>query len=136
MQIPLRKMMLVKGQGRPTYLFSKDPQIRLWYKRPGHASNAKVVEVFQLNNRIDITLEDDLPTKNLSSDLGIDNKDECKNLGQIFTVDNKHERLLPLMAIINDPDNCEIKKLYNLYIKSKYTKIIRYKKMTLTTKKL
>ena len=94
------------------------------------------MEVFKLNNGIDITIEDDLPTKNLFSDLGIDDKNKCEDLGQIFTADNEHERLPPLMTIINNPDNSEIEKFYDPCIESKYTKIVRYKKMTPTTKKL
>ena len=40
------------------------------------------------------------------------------------------------MAIISDCNNNEIEKLYDSYIESNHTKIVRYKNMTPTTKKL
>ena len=40
------------------------------------------------------------------------------------------------MTIINNLDNSEIEKLYDPCIESKYIKISRHKKMTLTTRKL
>ena len=135
-QTSSRKRMLVKGQSRPTYLLSKNPQIKLWHRRLRHASNARVMEISKLDNEINITIEDDLLTENLSSDSGMDDKDRCKDMGQTLNANNKHERLSPLMAIINNPDNSEIKKLWDSYIKSKHTKIVRHKKMTPTTRKL
>ena len=129
-------MMLIKGQGRPTYLLSKNSQIRLWHRRLGYTSNTKVVEPSKLNNGIDIIIEDDLLIENLSSDSEIDNKDKCKDLGQIFTTNNEHERLSPLIAIINNSDNDEIEKLYNPCSENMHIKTVRYKKMTPTTRKL
>ena len=135
-QTPSRKMMLVKSQGQPTYLLSNNLQIRLWHRRLRHTSNARVVEAFKLNDGIDITIEDDLLTENLSSDLGIDDKDKCKYLGQTLTIDNKYERFPPLIVIINNPNSSEIEKLCDPCIESKHTKVVRHKEMTLTTKKL
>ena len=40
------KTILVRDRGRPTYLLNSNPQIRLWYRRIGHASNTSVVQVF------------------------------------------------------------------------------------------
>ena len=94
------------------------------------------MEASKLDNGIDITIEDDLSTNNLSFDSEMDDKDECKNLRQILIADDKHERLPPLMTIINDVNSSEIKKLCELYIEIKYTKIVRHKKMTPTTRKL
>ena len=93
------------------------------------------MEASKLNDGIDITVEDDLSTKNLFSNSGMNDKDKCKDLEQTFTADDKHERLPSLMVIINNPDSSEIEKLCDFCIKSKYTKIIRYIKMTLTTRK-
>ena len=36
------KAMLVQRRGRPTYLFSPDPQTRFWHRRLRHASNVRV----------------------------------------------------------------------------------------------
>ena len=128
--------MLVKSQGQPTYFFSKNLEITLWHRKLGHECNTGVVEASTLNNRIDITIEDDHSTKNLSSNQGTDNEKIYKDLGRILTADNKHRRHLQLMIIFNDPENIEIKKLCIFYIESKYRKIIRHKNMTSTTKKL
>ena len=135
-QIHSRKMILVKDRGRPIYLLSKNPQIRLWHRKLGHASNTRVVETSKLNNKIDIIIENDFLTKNLSSNSGMDDKDKCKNMGQNLIVNNKHEKLPLLKAIINKTDSSEIEKLCNTCIESKHIKIIRYKKMILTTRKL
>ena len=89
----------------------------------------------KLNNKIDIMIEDDLSTKNLSLDSKIDDKNKYKDWRQILSADNKHVRLPLLMAIMNKPDNSVIEKLYNLCIKSKHIKIDRYKNMISTTKK-
>lgn len=118
---------------------SKNPQIKLWHRRLGHTSNAKVVEVAKFNNRIDIAIKNDHITKNLSFDSEKIDKDKCEDLGQTFTANNKHERLLPLINAINNingPDNSKIERLCDPYIESKHIKIVRYKKITPTTKKL
>lgn len=51
--------MLVKNRGQPTYLLSKNLQVRLWHRRLSHAFNARIVEVFKLNDKVDIIVEDD-----------------------------------------------------------------------------
>lgn len=76
-QIP-GKIILVKSRRRLTYLFSKNLQIRLWYKRIGYASNTRVVGASKLTNRIDITIEDghQMPEKQLFSNFKEDKKDK------------------------------------------------------------
>ena len=44
--------MLVKGRRRPTYLLSKNLQIRLWHRKLGHASNMRVIGVSRLTDGI------------------------------------------------------------------------------------
>ena len=72
------KAMLVKGRGRPTYLLSKNPQIRLWHRRLGHASNARIVEASKLTDGIDITIEEgqQIQEEPFSSDSEVDDEDE------------------------------------------------------------
>ena len=94
------------------------------------------MEASKLNNGIVITIKDDLSTENLFSDSRIDNEDKCKDLGQTIIAINRHEQLCLLVAIINNSDRSKIKKLCDLCIESKYTKIVRYKKMTSTIRKL
>lgn len=81
-------MILVKDQGQPIYLLSKNPQIRLWYRKLGYASNARVIEESKLNNGIDITIEDNFPTEDLAFNSEIDDEDECNDLGQTFITNN------------------------------------------------
>lgn len=47
------------------------------------------MEVSKFNNRILITIEDDLLNENLSSNSRMDEINKSKDLGQIFTIDNK-----------------------------------------------
>lgn len=120
-------MILVKGLGQPIYFLSKNPQIRLQYRRFGYVSNAKVVKVSKLNDKIDIIIEDDYITKDLSSNLAKNDDNKYNNLKQTLIANNKYKKpsLLLFMALIsniNDFDNSKIKKLYNLYIENKYTK--------------
>lgn len=56
-QTLLDKSVLSKRRGKPTYLCSKNLQIRLWYQMLGHVSNIKVVKVSKLNDRVDIIVK-------------------------------------------------------------------------------
>ena len=94
------------------------------------------MEVSKLNNRIDITIKEDLSTKNLFSDSRIDDKDKSEDLRQILIANEEHERLSPLMANINNFDSSKIETLCDPYIERKYTKIVRHKKTTPTPRKL
>lgn len=55
------RLMIAKGKGRPTYLLSKDPQVRLWHRRFGHASNVRIVQASKLVDGIKLSTEDPLP---------------------------------------------------------------------------
>ena len=133
------RAMLSKGKDRPTYLLSKNPQIRLWHQRLGHASNTRVVEAFKLTDGIDITIEksEQIQEEPFSSDSEVDNKDKNSELS---TTSNTSSA--PTITLLNkvtstgtNPDQ-SVEQLCNPYIESKYTKIVRHKKMTLTTRKL
>lgn len=50
--------MLVKEGRRSTYFLSKNLQIKLWHRRFGYTSNARVVGAFKLTNKIDILGKD------------------------------------------------------------------------------
>lgn len=52
------KSILMKDRDRPTYLVSKNPQIKLWYKRLGYIYNARVIEASKLTDGIDIMIKD------------------------------------------------------------------------------
>lgn len=132
-------MMLVKDRDQSTYFLSKNLEIKLLHRRFGYTSNAKIVEALKSNDIIDITIEDDHTTKDLFSNSRRNDKDKCNDLEQMFTTSNKYERFFLLMSTIsniNNFSNIKIKKLYDLYIKNKHTKIIRHKNITLISKKL
>ena len=116
-QIPLRKIMLVKGQSQPTCLLSKNSQIKLWHRKLKYISNTRVIEASKLNNRNNIKIKYDYSIKNFFSNSKRDDNDKYKDLGQTFITNDKYEGLFPLMAIINDPNNSEIKKLCDLVMK-------------------
>ena len=45
------KATLVKEKDRPTYLISKNSQIRLWHRRLGHTSNARSYLIYDIEVR-------------------------------------------------------------------------------------
>lgn len=138
-ETPSRKMILIKDQDQLLYLWSKNSPIRPNYRRLRQTFNAKAVEVFILNDIINIIIEDNHTAKNLSFDLEKEDKDKCKDWRQPLIIHNKHDRPSQLTAMISNNNNHgkgEIKRLYDPYNECKYTKIIRYKKITLITQKL
>lgn len=55
--ILLDKLILSKGRDRPTYLLSKNPQIRFLYQKLEYTSNTRVVETSKLIDGININIE-------------------------------------------------------------------------------
>lgn len=51
---PAHRSLALRGQGRPTYLVSKNRKIRIWHRRQGHASNARVIRASTLVDDIDL----------------------------------------------------------------------------------
>ena len=127
---------LVKGRGRPTYLLGKNPQIRLWHQQLGHASNARVIRTSKLVDGIDITIDNSQQEERYSSDSENNNKDEnlepCLNNPPVLTT----TLLNKITSTSNFNLDNNVKQLCDPYIESKHTKIVRHKKMTLTTRKL
>ena len=131
--------MLVKGRGRPIYLLSKNPQIRLWHRRLGHASNTRVIETSKLTDDIDITIEGDQQRseKCFSSNSEKDNEDNSlePSLDSVDIFPTPTTTLLNKMtSTINHDDSIE--QLCDPCIENKHTKIVRHKRMIPTTRKL
>lgn len=40
--------MTVQGRGRPTHLVSRNKRVRVWHRRMGHASNARIIRASKL----------------------------------------------------------------------------------------
>ena len=122
--------MLVRERGRPTYLLSSNPQIRLWHCRLGYASNARVIQVSKLVDKIDLegaAIQKDESYLN-SSDFKTDDED----IKQSDTdADNEPASINKMTNNING-----IEQLCETCIKSKHTRIVKSKKMTSITKRL
>lgn len=59
----VRNLAMATGRGRPTHLVSKNKKVRIWHRRLGHASNARVINAFKLVDGIDIKANEYDPTK-------------------------------------------------------------------------
>ena len=117
--------MIIQGKGRPTYLQSKSRKIRLWHRRMGHASNARIVRASRMLEGM--TVDDDdtiIDNDSNSSTDGSDNE----------SLENEKRNESTNMAMITqEPDFDE---LCDPCIGSKHTQIINHKPMTPTTRKL
>lgn len=137
--IPLNKTMLSKKKSRPIYLLSKNLQIKLWHQQLEYILNTKVIEALKLINGINIIIENkhQMQEKLFSFDFEDDNKNKILKQSPASNIFPTFITTL-LKKITSTSINFYdfVKQLYNLCIKNKYTKIVRYIKMTPTTCKL
>lgn len=123
------KAMLVRGRGRPTYLLSSNPQVRLWHRRLGHASNARVIQASKLVDGINLggttSSEDEPQSSDSEPDDGDNGHSDAEADNEPTTINKAAE---------NNPEGVE--QLCEACIESKYTRIIKSKKMTRTTRRL
>lgn len=59
----VRNLAMATGRGRPTHLVSKNKKVRIWHRRLGHASNARVIRASKLVDGIDIKDNEYDPTE-------------------------------------------------------------------------
>lgn len=131
------------GRGRPTHLVSKNKKIRIWHRRLGHASNARVVRTSKLVDGIDLDgnkydptevfidsdTEDENDTINLDNSSNLDFPSTARDFVANATVT---EQETPSSSNTSDFD-----QLCGLCVGSKSTSIvIRNKPMTTTKEKL
>lgn len=112
----IESTMLEWGKDQSTYCLSMNPKIWLWYCWLRHTSNTRVVQASKFVDKIDLGGRVRFDKSHFSD----------------FEPENKDSNNEP--AIVNkiSKNNLEcIKQLCNICIVSKYTKIVRYKKMTL-----
>ena len=120
---PPLKTILVRDRGRPTYLLSSNPQIRLWHCRLGHTSNARVVQVSKLVNGINLG---EITTEPIHEPQSSNSEPES---------DSDVDKLFPINKVMElNIDGVE--KLCKACIESKYTRIENSKRMTPTTRRL
>lgn len=135
-QTPSDKAILTKERSKSTYLLNKNLQIRLWHQQLEYASNAKIVIISKLVDRIDITIDKSQQEECFSSDFEDNNKNEilepCSDNFSAFTTTLLNKITNTSSIDLND----NIEQLYDSCIKSKHTKIVRHKKMTLITCRL
>lgn len=76
-QVMSARAMAITGQGRPTYLVSKNRRIRIWHRQLAHVSNARVVRASKLVDGIELgpTKEYD-PTKVLVDSEELDDSED------------------------------------------------------------
>lgn len=136
---PPGKIILFKGRSKSTYLLSKNPQIKLWYQQLRYTSNIRVVKAFKLIDGIAITIKDSqqIQKKSFFSDFKNDNKNKNSELSPASDIPSiLATMLLNKITSIGINSNDSIDQLYHFCIKSKYTKIVKYKKMIPTICKL
>lgn len=101
--------------------------------------NTKIVKAFKLTDGIDIMIKKNqqIQEKLFSFESEVDNKDKKSKLSLASNTFFAFTTTL-LIKITNTGINLDyfVKQLCNFFIESKYTKIVKHKKMTLTTRKL
>lgn len=115
----------MQRRGQPTYLLNLNLQIWLQYQYFDHASNAKVIQAFKLVDRI-----------NLGEILGLVDKLHSFNSK---SDNNSNTETTYKPAFINkaiEYNLGDVKEFCKICIKSKYTRIINSKKMTITKRRL
>lgn len=118
------KQYLCKKKGRPTYQLSFNPQIWFWHHCLSHASNTKVVQASKLIHGIDF--KEVLRPVN-------------KSYFSKFKSNNNLDANIDIFASINKVikyNSKGVEKLYKAYIESKYTKIVKLKKITSIIRRL
>lgn len=120
--------MLVQGRSWFTYLLSSNLQIRLWHHYLSHTNNARVIQALQLVDEIDLREAIRPNNKLYSSDSESDNKNNKfdKNADSKPTTINK----------TTEYNFNSMEELCKVYIKSKYIRNVKLKKMMPTTKRL
>ena len=59
----VRNLAMATGKSRPTHLVSKNKKVRIWHRRLGHASNARVIRTSKLVDGIEIEDKEYDPTE-------------------------------------------------------------------------
>ena len=122
------KAMLVQRKGQLIYLLSSNPQIRLWHRGLGHASNARIIQASKLVDKIDLGEAIGPDNELYSSDFEPDdenNKSDEDADNEPTTINTATEYNLN-----------GVKELCKVCIKSKHTRIVKLKKMIPTIKRL
>lgn len=148
--------MALRGRGRATHLVSKNRRIRIWHRRLGHASNARVIRAAALVNGIDLygakydpsevfvdseeSEHDTSEEDNTAEDVNVVDESEQHDTDtavaaltfQTSAIDPALDSTLETSAI--DPD---LEKLCTTCVASKSTRTVkRHKSMTPASEKL
>lgn len=129
------KVMMTTGRGRPTHLVSRIKKVRIWHKRFGHVSNARIIRASKLLTRMGNFNEEYDPAEIYSDSKASEPK-------EIFTdidADNSNPVETPATGPAETPItmkafkifNSDIDQIYEPYVGSKQTPVVRrYKPMT------
>lgn len=116
--------MLIWGRGYLIYLLSPNLQTRLWHCQLSYTSHAIVAQASKLVDRIKLGEILGPIDKSYSSNSKSDNN--SAEDADTFT----------LIYKITEQNSEGVEKLCEIYIESKYTRIVKSKKITLTTRRL
>lgn len=102
--------MINQGRGKPTYLQSQNPEIRLWHKCLRYMNNARIIHISRLVDGIKI---DDLSNK------------VQKNQYSSSDIERKEDEATFIHKAININVDVE---LCNICVENKHMKIVKSKK--------
>lgn len=113
--------MITQKRGQPIYLLNKNLEVRLWYYHFAYASNTWIIQGSKLVNKIRLL---EIAISNFNND----------SFCLVLKTDTKEWSELDIdtyitLALLNKIIK-SIEDLYNICIKSRYIRIIKYKVMT------
>ncbi len=125
----VRNLAMATGKGRPTHLVSKNKKVRIWHRRPGHASNARVIRVSKLVDGIEIEDKEYDPTEVFIDN---DTEDDNNTLGGLIISDPNAPPKHPSDIAANASEtNSDLDHICGQCVGSKSTRfVIRNKNMT------
>lgn len=141
MAMEVKDFAIAIGRGRPTHFISKNKKIRIWHRRFGHVSNARVVKTSKLVDGIDLDRN-----KYNFTEVFIDSDTKDKN--DTINLDNSFNLDFPCTAVKfianatvtkqetpSSSNTFAFNQLYNPCIGSKLTSIVICNKPITPTKK-
>lgn len=127
----VRNLAMATGKGRPTHLVSKNKKVRIWHRRLGHASNARVIRVSKLVDGINIENNEYDPTK-VFIDSDTENNDDTSDTPIV-----SDPTAPPELAANASETNSDFDHICGQCVGSKSTRVvIRNKSMTPTRERL
>ncbi len=122
----VRNLARAAGKGRPTHLVSKNKKIRIWNRRLGHASNARVIRASKLVDSIEIKDKEYNPTEDDNDTLG----------GPMISDPNATSKHPPEFAANASETNSDFDHICRKCVGSKSTQVVIRNKNITPTKEI